>query len=189
MYIKHNASTAAIAFSTEAFGDYAGIQVRAKNPDGGLRLYSLPVAASQTIHKGDLLTLSSGTIIIAATPVATTFTACADNTLIYYIAAEDCTTTASVTDANRMLCFAGSEVEIALRVYASGTGSSSEPATLTKGSSYRFGNYGINTPVTQWGWYISGTASTTGGGKYLEDHKDTTNTEYWGPVWVSLTGV
>lgn len=92
------------------------------------KIASIPVAASQTIKRYDWLKLSSGTAAQAITAPSATATLSTDggSVSLLGIALMDLTTTASVTDADRIqVAIADDDLQVAMRLYHS-TGSSAE---------------------------------------------------------------
>ena len=86
------------------------------------KVQQTPVAASQTIKRGDFLKLSSGLAAQAITAPSATATLSTDGgtVTIFGVALNDITTTASVTDADRLqVAIADDDLQVALRLYSS----------------------------------------------------------------------
>lgn len=89
------------------------------------KVQSIPVAASQTIKRYDWLKISSGTAAQAITAPTATATLSTDggSVSLLGIALFDLTTTASVTDADRMqVAIADDDFMMAMRFYSSTAG-------------------------------------------------------------------
>lgn len=158
------------------------------------KVNSVPVAASQTIKRGDFLKLSSGAAAQAITAPAATATLSTDggSVVILGVALSDITTGASVTDADRVqVAIADDDLQVALRLYSStATNAEVQDAVLGGATVYELERYApaVSTAVN---WYVvdiaSGTTTQTAAQLiYAARNPESGVDDDYGIVWVKV---
>ena len=128
---------------------------------------SFPVAASQNIKKGDILSLSSGAVqqAIALPGADNTATASGGNLPIVGIAGADITTDATGYETNAgvsrntipVIIF-DNNTQLGLRVW-NATATNAEYQDVAVGTAYQFARYRLNSTTS---WYVLTTVTTNG---------------------------
>jgi hypothetical protein len=152
----------------------------------------VPVAASQTIKKGDLLVLTGGAGVLTcqqaiAAPSASTLSSLSSGTdAVLGIAQENITTNASLVEVATgktaiNVTILDPTVEIGLRIY-NATASASELADLTMGQTYKFARW---TTADGDSFYVL-TTTTSGEFVYVEPYPGSEASDDYGVAIVRL---
>ena len=161
--------------------------VRVSTASGALPyVVDWPVAASQTIKKGDFLIISSGASTCEqaiALPGSNSTETSSGSVSILGVAMADITTTASVSEATDRIpvALANDDLRILLPIYNS-SASAAEPQDLTRGTAYQLSRW-RGTASTIW-WYAVDTG--TSNGELIYVNRSSANDEDYGKVWVTV---
>lgn len=158
----------------------------------------IPVAASQTIKYGDILTMSSGQLTQAIALPSVGNVTHAGGVTVFYVAVDSITTNASGVDTsqsdktNLEVVQLDGSVKLLMQFIGGNSGSAASSTgtrlqDVTLNSSYQLGRYN-NSSATGDNWYFISTGTSSGELTYLEVAgalAQPTNTSY-AQVWVTV---
>jgi hypothetical protein len=168
----------------------------AQGSGGAFRVAPYPVAASQTIRRGDIVALSSGSVqqAIALPGANNTATASGGNLAILGVALDDITTNASGVDTTsggsagipRTHCNVAifdDNLEVAMRLYDA-TLTNTQQSDVTVGTAYQFARF-RGASASEW-WYMLTITTTNGELKVVERSLEVPGsalTDNYGILW------
>lgn len=162
---------------------FTKVVLPAQRGDVGYETLSLPVTASTTIKKGDVVKLTSGFLVqaIALPGTNSTFDLSGGSLADLYLAAADYATGASITAADvcPVIPF-DDKLKVMMRIY-NGTAANSELQDVLVGTAYQLGRW-RGASATEW-WYAMGTTTTNGDLKLLERSPESEITDDYGLGW------